>query len=490
MNIQESHLSDTGKIRKTNEDFVLKLDTPRGLVCVLCDGMGGHAGGAVAAELCANTIVKVLQESTETDTQKAIAFAIAQANEVIHTRASTELSLKGMGTTCVVTVTDEQYIWFSHIGDSRLYQYSNNQLTQLTKDHSYVQQLIDEGKIQPSDAETHPYKHQLTAAVGTQITLPVPVQVQKLPLSPNTLFLLCSDGLHGIVSDKIIQSTIAENLQQPLSVIAQKLIDLANDFGGVDNTTVQLIQVGEIQNTVKTNESHTQTPQNSTTNNTNDNQTKTPLIEPPLEAVISPNPQTEEKPKYKAQLTGNQKLGLVAVILVATIITLFVAFYKNKEKPEEENFLTQLKDTNTTTFKKDTQTKKTTVPVDTVRKNDSKQEKNNTETTTLIDYEYYVQKGDVLSKIASKFNVKVEDIKAWNTDAKKKGHPKFPDLNAEAPLTIKVKAKHTIEAGETISSIAEKYYGNANQKRLILKANGLKEETMLKKGKTMIIPKE
>ncbi len=484
MNIHESHLSDTGKIRKVNEDFVLKADTALGLVCVLCDGIGGHAGGSVASELCAKTVLDYLQKTEEKNTEKVIADAIHKANEVIYTRASTELHLKGMGTTCVVAVTDEQFIYFSHIGDSRLYLYKDNQLTQLTKDHSYVQQLIDEGKIQPSDAETHPHKNQLTAAVGTQITLPVPVQVQKLPIRTNTLFLLCTDGLHGIVSDKIIQSTIAENIQQPAHVIAKKLVDLANDFGGTDNITVQIIGVSNIQSIQEKNEIQTEAHYNSTKTIT-----KNPLIDPPIETTFASTQNTEQKPKYNVQLSGNQKLGLVVVILISTIITLFVAFYKNREKSEEENFLTQLKDTLNT--KQDTSTKKTTVTKDTVtQKTTVKQEKETPEKTTFIDYEYYVQKGDVLSKIASKFNVSTEDIKAWNKDARKKGHPKFPDLNAEAPLIIKVKAKHTIEQGETITSIAEKYYGNANQKRLIIKANGMKEETTLKKGKVLIIPKE
>lgn len=485
MNIQESHLSDTGKIRKANEDFVLKADTALGLVCVLCDGIGGHAGGAIAAELCATTVLEHIQKTDAINIEKVITDAIHKANEVIYTRASTELHLKGMGTTCVVAVvTDEQFIYFSYIGDSRLYLYKNNQLTQLTKDHSYVQQLIDEGRIQPSDAETHPHKHQLTAAVGTQITLPIPVQVQKLPITTNTLFLLCTDGLHGIVSDKIIQSTITENIQQPVHVIAKKLVDLANDFGGTDNITVQIIRALEMQNLQEKNEVQTETHHNPT-----ETTTKTPLIDPPIETTIVSTQQTEQKPRYNIQLSGNQKLGLVVVILVSTIITLFVAFYKNKEKPEEENFLTQLKDTLNT--KQDTSTKKTTVTKDTVtQKTTVKQEKETPEKTTLIDYEYYVQKGDVLSKIASKFNVSAEDIKAWNKDAKKKGHPKFPDLNAEAPLIIKVKAKHTIEQGETITSIAEKYYGNTNQKRLIIKANAMKEENTLKKGKVLIIPKE
>lgn len=488
MNIQESHLSDIGKIRKANEDFLLTADTPKGLVCVVCDGMGGHAGGAVAAELCATTIVQVLQQTQEKNIEKAIISAITRANEVIHTRANTELNLKGMGTTCVVAVIHQEYIYFAHIGDSRLYQYKNNQLVRLTKDHSYVQQLIDEGKIQPSDAETHPLKHQLTAAVGTQIILPVSVQVQKLPLSPDSLFLLCTDGLHGIVSDKIIQSTIAENSQYDTHTIAQKLIDIANNFGGVDNITVQLLQI----KTVSTNaekEKHEKTLINTPVNI--ENNVKTVLADPPVEAIQPADaPQTQNKPEYKIQLSGNQKLGLVVIILLATLITLFVAFYKNREKPEEENFLTQLKDTLTT--KKDTNTKKTTVVKDTLnKKNIEKQDNKDTEKNEItIDYEYYVQKGDVLSKIANKFNVSIDEIKTWNKDAKKKGHPKFPDLNAEAPLTIKIKAKHTIEQGETLSSIAEKYYGNANQKRLIIKANGLKEETTLKKGKTLIIPKE
>lgn len=477
MNVQEYHLSDIGKIRKNNEDFVLKADTPLGFAYVLCDGMGGHAGGAIAAQLCAQTIIQTLQQTSEKEVEKAILSAINHANEVIHTCANTEPALRGMGTTCVVAVIQDKFLYFSHVGDSRLYQYHNQQLTQLTKDHSYVQSLIDQGKIQPSDADTHPQKHQLTAAVGTNITISVDIQVQKIPLTDKSLFLLCSDGLHGIVSSKIIQGTLEENQNKPLDIIAQKLIDLANDFGGLDNTTVQLLYVSAQNEPVisKTEQNHSE------------NKVKTPLIDPPVEITQSNIPTTQQKPKYTVQLSSNQKLGLVVITLIATLITLFVAFYKNREKPEGDNFLTQLRDT---LPRKDSSTAKQTTFVDTNQTKSTKVEDKTVNTSEPIDYEYYVQKGDILSKIAKKFNVKVEDIKTWNSDAKKKGHPKFPDLNAEAPLIIKIKAKHTVEQGETLSSIAEKYYGNVNQKRLITKANNINEDTPLKKGKILIIPQE
>ncbi|MDW8302981.1 MAG: Stp1/IreP family PP2C-type Ser/Thr phosphatase [Bacteroidia bacterium] len=473
MDIQEAHLSDIGKIRKVNEDTVQTFRTEGYFISVMCDGLGGHAGGAVAASLCANTIIEYLKDKKHQNIENAIAQSISKANEVIHTQANTEFHLRGMGTTCVVCVLDGSYIYFAHVGDTRLYQYKDNQLLQLTKDHSYVQQLIDEGKIQPSDAEIHPQKHQLTAAVGTQMTLPIAIEVQKLPLQKNTLFLLCTDGLHGIVSNKIIQSILSEYHAQPVEVLAKKLVDTANDFGGIDNVTVQIIRVNELKTS----------PQNSIQNTQmTTSQTSAPLIDPPIEVVHSPKTPAESKPKYKVHLNNYQKLGLIVIVLLATVITLFVAFYKAKEKTAEENFLTQLKDS---LF---------TQPNTSVQKNEPVQDTTSTQKAEknipeLIDYEYFVRKGDVLPKIAQKFNVSVEELKAWNKDAKKKGHPKFPELNADAPLVVKIKAKHTVSQGETLSAIAQQYYGNSQQKHLIMKANNLKENEVLKQGKVLVIPK-
>ncbi|MCS7077864.1 MAG: Stp1/IreP family PP2C-type Ser/Thr phosphatase [Bacteroidia bacterium] len=488
MDIQDHHVSDVGKIRKVNEDVVKTLSTSEYFASVVCDGLGGHAGGSTAADMCANIILQNLKENPLHNIESAIIDSISKANEQIHTRASTDIALKGMGTTCVVALFYKGYIYFAHVGDSRLYQYHNKELTQLTKDHSYVQQLIDEGVIQPSDAEVHPQKHQLTAAVGTQTTLPIPIKVQKLPLHENAIFLLCTDGLHGIVSHKIIQGIFEECATQPIQTLAQKLVDTANEFGGVDNITVHVIRVQKISEV-------SQNSMDSTTQNTHstENNTKQPLISPPIEVMQDTQaPSKEQKPRYTIHLSNNQKLGFIVIALLATVITLFVAFYKNKQKPIEENFLNQL--TDTLSIKKDTSAQKNTVAMDTASKKTTRDIKevhqNNSFSNSLIDYEYYVQKGEVLGKIADKFNVSVDELKTWNSNAKKKGHPKFPDLNAEAPLNIKIKAKHTVEQGETLSSIAEKYYGNAQQRRLIIKANQLKENTPLKKGKVLIIPKE
>ncbi len=232
--------TDIGHVRKQNEDAMGYYETSNGYVFVVCDGMGGAAGGATASRMAVNSIKIFFQHQYYPDPQAAIRQAIQYANQQIFQAAQNAPGMQGMGTTCVVVVVRNDQVFYGHVGDSRLYHLSQGKITRATKDHSFVQALVDQGVITDDEAETHPRRNELLRALGTQPM--VEIEVASNPIVPdrNDLFLLCTDGLNGLVHDKSIEST----LNSPIDVEhkAIKLVQMANNLGGYDNTTVQLIE--------------------------------------------------------------------------------------------------------------------------------------------------------------------------------------------------------------------------------------------------------
>ncbi|HAS45899.1 MAG TPA: Stp1/IreP family PP2C-type Ser/Thr phosphatase [Microscillaceae bacterium] len=232
--------TDIGHVRKQNEDAMGYYETSNGYVFVVCDGMGGAAGGATAARMAVNSIKVFFQHQYYPSPQEAIRQSIQYANQQIFQAAQNAPGMQGMGTTCVLVLVRNDQVFYGHVGDSRLYHLSNEKVTRVTKDHSFVQALVDQGVISDDEAETHPRRNELLRALGTQPM--VEIDVSSSPIIPdrNDIFLLCTDGLNGLVHDKSIEST----LNSPIDVEhkAIKLVQMANNLGGYDNTTVQLIE--------------------------------------------------------------------------------------------------------------------------------------------------------------------------------------------------------------------------------------------------------
>ncbi len=229
---------DKGVIRHSNQDAFIAGEIAKNFTfAIVCDGMGGANAGNIASEIAVKTVSEYLYNSyrenmTSTEIERVVKSAISSANLQIFDRASKNEALSGMGTTIVVAVVKNNEVVIAHVGDSRIY-LVNDKLTQLTKDHSIVQSLIESGKITPEDASVHPRKNVITRALGVEGE--VIVDTDFLTLSQNETLLLCSDGLTNFVTGENILKTF---LQNEITYVAEKLVDLANEGGGGDNITV------------------------------------------------------------------------------------------------------------------------------------------------------------------------------------------------------------------------------------------------------------
>lgn len=233
--------TDVGKTRQVNEDSMITFDSPNGRVIAVCDGMGGQTAGDVASQLACDIIRDILENNTFANPSEAITRSILAANQGILHRVSQNPELEGMGATCVMLIIKDGLVYYGWVGDSRIYYLCDHSIRQISKDQSYVQSLVDSGEITAEEAEHHPQKNEIINALGIQgMTPPVLCQMPIKP-EPGSIFLLCSDGLSGMVDNAKIESTLNRN-GASLQDKAEELVDLANQQGGLDNITVQLVE--------------------------------------------------------------------------------------------------------------------------------------------------------------------------------------------------------------------------------------------------------
>jgi PPM family protein phosphatase len=238
-------VTDVGCVRTNNEDaarFIrpaqASVRSDKGFLAIVADGMGGHAAGEVASQLAIETITKTYYQQ-EDAAEASLYVAFSKANRAIWQAAARNSRQKGMGTTCTAVALSGHALLLMHVGDSRAYLYKNGQLTQLTTDHTYVQQLVDEGVISPGDADKHPERNVLTRAMGTHQKVEVDI-VKTLPAFENSnRLMLCSDGLHDYLSRDELATLLNVTL---LNEAAQAMVELAKQRGGHDNITVLLVE--------------------------------------------------------------------------------------------------------------------------------------------------------------------------------------------------------------------------------------------------------
>jgi serine/threonine protein phosphatase PrpC len=240
-NFEYGNASDIGKKRRVNEDYYANFDTKNGYVFLVCDGMGGHKGGEKASRIAVQAIKKYLLENIHNNMQELLKNAFSYANREILDYALFHTEFKGMGSTCVALLINKKNYYYAHVGDSRLY-YSGSEFKKLTKDHSFVQTLVDMGEISEHEAENHPRKNEINNVLGIEYMKPA--TVCEFPVIPKKgdSFLLCTDGLYGMVSDVIIRKILMS--ENTLTEKANELIRLANIAGGYDNITLQIVKVG------------------------------------------------------------------------------------------------------------------------------------------------------------------------------------------------------------------------------------------------------
>jgi len=239
--------SDTGKVRTENQDYYGHAVSSNGEVFLVCDGMGGHAGGEIAAKIAVESIIDFFKAKQYENLIIALNDAILYANARILDRADRNPELRNMGTTLVIVlISNNNELYFAHIGDSRIYILSKSKLYQLTKDHSYVQYLIDSGTILESEGANHPQRNKIQKALGLSLDIQPTVCEKVCIPTRDDIIMLCTDGLLNHVVDQDIEKVL---IQKKLSLQdkTDQLIELANLNGGSDNITVQLIQIPDSQ---------------------------------------------------------------------------------------------------------------------------------------------------------------------------------------------------------------------------------------------------
>ncbi len=232
--VDHAALSDVGRQREGNEDSML-VDPP---LFVVADGMGGAQAGEVASGLAVETLADVPAEPD--NVEEALVDAITEANRRIHDRAKEDRDLAGMGTTITATLVHDGKVTIGHVGDSRAYRWREGELAQLTDDHSLVAELERHGKITAAEARVHPQRSMILRALG--VGGEVEVDTYCFEGDEGDVFLLCSDGLAGLVHDEVIAEVF--RTADSLELAAQELIDLANLSGGPDNITTVLFRLG------------------------------------------------------------------------------------------------------------------------------------------------------------------------------------------------------------------------------------------------------
>lgn len=244
-------LTDVGQCRDHNEDAIASDDS-MGFV-ILADGMGGYNAGEVASEIAVLSITAELKEAmldlrpgqvdAELNMQaeaQLIIDAVRKANDAIYLVSQTQPQCAGMGTTLVVGLFTNNKLLVGHIGDSRMYRYRQEQLIQITEDHSLLQEQINSGLITVEQAKYSANKNLVTRALG--IDPEVDLELNEFDVEVDDIYLLCSDGLSDLIEDEAIQSTL-NMLSSDLTETAHKLVQMANDNGGKDNISVILVRV-------------------------------------------------------------------------------------------------------------------------------------------------------------------------------------------------------------------------------------------------------
>ncbi len=234
-------------IRSGNEDnFNVDANNDRGIF-IVADGMGGHAAGEVASEMAVQIVLRELAPTTTLDGEavaKLVADTLRKANRAIHDRTITEVDKQGMGTTASVLLLSDARYMIGQVGDSRVYLMRDGALTQLTKDHSYVQEQVDAGFLTPEQARYHPYSNVITRCVGASPD--VEPDIYRGEMRTGDLYLVASDGLTGMVDDRRLGQLLGSRAEPERKV--QALISEANGRGGLDNITAIIIQVMEAGN--------------------------------------------------------------------------------------------------------------------------------------------------------------------------------------------------------------------------------------------------
>jgi serine/threonine protein phosphatase PrpC len=250
MEIKAYGLTHVGRQRQHNEDSYLVADEAK--LFLVADGMGGHAAGEIASRIAVDSISEIILHTKEDDgtwphaydehfkrSTNRLMAAVRLANTRVLEAMRKDARLRGMGTTVVACLADGETMSVAHVGDSRAYMIRNNQLQRITNDHSWVFEQVQAGMLTEAEAEKHPLRNVITRALGG--ALQVTPDASEIEVKEGDLFLLCSDGLTGMVPEEEILKLVTQS-NGDLEKACQKLIEEANERGGLDNVTAILVK--------------------------------------------------------------------------------------------------------------------------------------------------------------------------------------------------------------------------------------------------------
>ena len=317
--------SDRGAVRKENQDRAAGARIRRKgcVVGVVCDGMGGAAGGRLASTLASETYAAEMEKALKPDMtpeqlREASAYAVAMANRAVAERAEAEAALANMGTTLVAAVAYENGVVITNVGDSRAYYITEAGITRITKDHSLVETMVDHGDITADEARRHPGRNLITRALGRDTNAACDGYIR--PMEQGDFILLCTDGLTGKLSDSRLQAVLGADM--PLPELGQALMAQALDAGPGDNITLVLIEVTAL-----------------------DPETAVPLPQPPVEELsqtrrfeVSAERIAEQETQRKKQARARRRewvltVSVILAVLCAVVAALWIAVGSIPRKP-------------------------------------------------------------------------------------------------------------------------------------------------------------
>ncbi len=241
--IKTFSITDIGKKRKMNQDYVYTSEMPVGNLpnlFLVADGMGGHKAGDYASRCAIETIVESVESSLDTEAVSVLEKAIRRANDVIRKHSESDEELNGMGTTLVAATLTDNTLCVANVGDSRLYVVGKREIRQITRDHSLVEEMVRMGGLKREQARNHPEKNIITRALGAEDE--VDIDFFSVTLNMGDIVLMCTDGLTNMIEDEEIRMIL--HGQRDLVEKAESLVAAANNNGGKDNIAVVLIEPG------------------------------------------------------------------------------------------------------------------------------------------------------------------------------------------------------------------------------------------------------
>jgi PPM family protein phosphatase len=251
MRVRFAGETDVGRTREVNEDHLYLPDVER--LCLVADGMGGHASGEVASRVAVDAVVEYFHNTADEApvtwpfrvdfdhhlAERRLRAAVQLANRRVWEAAGKDEKLRGMGTTMVACLFTDHEVMLAHVGDSRAYRVRDGTIEQLTEDHSLFSDYVKLGRLEAHSASEFPHKNVIVRALGMKPS--TRIDLRREPLRQGDLYLLCSDGLPGMVADEDIRAIVAQD--SDLDAVAAALIAAANAAGGADNITVALARL-------------------------------------------------------------------------------------------------------------------------------------------------------------------------------------------------------------------------------------------------------